>query len=140
MEFDEKIMMISASAIVIISYFFNIIAKKTNVPSVLLLIILGVIIKYGLLAVGIEIPQSIIDSALPVLGNVGLVLIVLEAALDLELSKEKWPVIWKSFSVAFLSLIIGVVVIGVLYSPCPALHTNFIRVYHKVKNAPLRGH
>lgn len=38
------------------------------------------------------------------LGIVGLVMIVLEAALDLELTKEKWPIIWKSFLVAFCAL------------------------------------
>jgi len=32
-------------------------------------------------------------------------MIVLEAALDLELTKEKWPTIWKSFSVALISLL-----------------------------------
>ena len=41
---------------------------------------------------------------LEVLGIVGLIMIVLEAALDLELKKEKWPVIWKSFTIAAFSL------------------------------------
>jgi len=43
-------------------------------------------------------------STLEVLGIVGLIMIVLEAALDLELKKEKWPVIWKSFTIASFSL------------------------------------
>ncbi|WP_407933778.1 cation:proton antiporter [Draconibacterium orientale] len=42
--------------------------------------------------------------ALEVLGIVGLIMIVLEAALDLELKKENWPLIWKSFTIASLSL------------------------------------
>lgn len=45
-------------------------------------------------------------SSLEVLGIIGLIMIVLEAALDLELKKEKWPVIWKSFTVASLSLVL----------------------------------
>jgi NhaP-type Na+/H+ or K+/H+ antiporter len=43
--------------------------------------------------------------ALEVLGNVGLIMIVLEAAIDLKLKKERWPIIWKSFLVALLALI-----------------------------------
>ena len=43
-------------------------------------------------------------STLEVLGIIGLIMIVLEAALDLELKKEKWPIIWKSFTIASLSL------------------------------------
>ena len=36
----------------------------------------------------------------------GLTMIVLEAALDLKLLKEKWPLIWKSFVVALLALVV----------------------------------
>jgi len=50
--------------------------------------------------------DKLIFSTLEVLGIVGLIMIVLEAAIDLELSKEKWPIIWKSFSVALLSLMV----------------------------------
>jgi len=96
-------LVIGASLVVVFSYFFNIIAKKTNIPSVLLLIILGILIKQGLHYVGVErIPY--LPLILELLGTVGLIFIVLEAALELELSKEKWPTIWKSFTVALLSL------------------------------------
>jgi len=43
---------------------------------------------------------------LEVLGIVGLIMIVLEAALDLELKKEKWGIIWRSFSVALVGLVL----------------------------------
>ncbi len=99
---------IAASAVIILSYFFNVISQKTNIPSVILLIAAGIGMHYGLDAFKqSEIKNFIIDNnnILPILGQVGLILIVLEAALDLELSKEKWPVIWKSFSVALLALL-----------------------------------
>ena len=91
---------IAASAVIIISYFFNILSKKTNIPSVLMLIALGVVAKQ---TTGLD--GSSFMSALEVLGNVGLIMIVLEAALDLELTKDKWPIIWKSFAVALIGLI-----------------------------------
>lgn len=95
---------IGVSLIVIISYFFNIISKKTNIPSVLMLIVLGLLIKQGLKAVGLS-TGDLLFNVLEILGIVGLIMIVLEAALDLHLTKEKWPIIWKSFSVALLSLV-----------------------------------
>lgn len=99
-------LVIGASLVVILSYFFNIIAKRTNIPSVLLLIILGILIKQGLHYVGLErIPY--LPLLLELLGTIGLIFIVLEAALDLELSKEKWPIIWKSFTIALLSLLVS---------------------------------
>ncbi len=42
---------------------------------------------------------------LELLGIVGLIMIVLEAALDLKLEKEKWPILWRSFLVGLLGLV-----------------------------------
>lgn len=50
--------------------------------------------------------DGLIFGTLEVLGIVGLIMIVLEAAIDLKLSREKWPIIWKSFTVALISLIV----------------------------------
>ena len=41
-------MIIICAVILILSFIFNSIAKKTNIPSVLMLIILGVILQYAL--------------------------------------------------------------------------------------------
>lgn len=95
---------IGLCVVVIISFFFSFVAKKTNIPSVLMLIILGIGIQYLFKYIGIE-PEYF--NTLEVLGIVGLIMIVLEAALDLELKKEKWPIIWKSFVIAFVSLIVS---------------------------------
>jgi Kef-type K+ transport system membrane component KefB len=97
---------IAISVIIIISYFFNIISKKTNIPSVLMLIVLGLLIKQGMKFIGFSAGDMLFN-ILELLGIVGLIMIVLEAALDLRLSKDKWPTIWKSFSVALLSLVIS---------------------------------
>ena len=91
---------IGASLIIIISYLFNLISKKWNIPSVLLLITLGVIIRYSTGITHIDGKSPILG----VLGIVGLIMIVLEASLDLELKKEKIGLIIKSFSVAVIAL------------------------------------
>ncbi|MDG1283315.1 MAG: cation:proton antiporter [Flavobacteriales bacterium] len=90
------------SITIIISYFFNLYAKKTGVPAVLMLIGLGIIINYVLRFSGVVKPNLL--PILEVLGVVGLILIVLEAALDLQLLKEKIGLITKSFLVALLGL------------------------------------
>jgi Kef-type K+ transport system membrane component KefB len=95
---------IAASLIIIASYFFNLLAKRSNIPSVLMLITLGIILKQVMVWVGMSNINWF--PYLEVLGIVGLIMIVLEAALDLELKKEKWPILWKSFVIALLSLIL----------------------------------
>ena len=92
------------STTIIISYFFNLYAKKTGIPAVLLLIFLGIIINYSLRIFGYSKPDLL--PFLGVLGVVGLILIVLEAALDLELLKEKVGLITKSLLVATIGLAI----------------------------------
>ena len=99
---DSYGLIIVFSLTIIVSYFFNLYAKKSGVPAVLMLIGLGIIIHYGLLLFG----EKSLDLARPleVLGVIGLILIVLEAALDLRLQKEKASLIIKSFLVALLGL------------------------------------
>ncbi len=95
---------IGGSLIIILSYFANLLAKRTNIPSVLVLIGMGIGIRQMMHTFGIhDIPyESLI---LELLGTVGLIFILLEAALDLELSKEKLPLIWKSAAISLLILI-----------------------------------
>ncbi|MBI1267542.1 MAG: sodium:proton exchanger [Cryomorphaceae bacterium] len=98
-------LVIGASLVIIVSYFFQLFARKTNIPSPLLLIALGILLQQGLHTIGItRIPYE--GLLLEILGTVGLIFIVLEAALDLELNKDKWPIIWKSFLVALVGLLL----------------------------------
>lgn len=85
---------------IIISYFFNSYSKKSGVPAVLLLIGLGVVVNF--VAGGWN---DSFTEMLKLLGTVGLILIVLEAALDLKLLKEKFGVILKSLAVSIVALV-----------------------------------
>jgi len=114
--FDSYLFIIAISGIVIISYFFNVIAKKTNIPAVLMLISLGVLLQIP--AWYFNFNKETLKPVLEVLGIVGLIMIVLEAALDLELKKEKWGIIWRSFAVALIGLILTTL-------GCAALFTFF---------------
>ena len=104
-EYNPYIAVIATSVIIILSYLFNLVSRKTNIPSVLLLILLGIGLRQVADYFDIE-TGNLLFSVLEILGIVGLTMIVLEAALDLELSREKWPIIWKSFLVALAALVI----------------------------------
>lgn len=106
---NAYLFLIGLCIIIIVSFFTNILARKTNVPSVLILIGLGVGIQQALTYLNME-PNYF--SSLEVLGIIGLIMIVLEAALDLELKKEKWPIIWKSFTIASFSLVLTSITIS----------------------------
>ncbi|MCO4807182.1 MAG: cation:proton antiporter [Flavobacteriales bacterium] len=96
-------LVIAASVLVILSYFFNLLSKRINVPSVLMLIVTGIIIRQVMEYMSI----GSIDwfPYLEILGIVGLIMIVLEAALDLKLERKKMPLIGKSLIVALIGLV-----------------------------------
>jgi hypothetical protein len=97
---------IAAASVIILSFLFNMLAKKTNIPSVLMLILLGVGVQlYQKPDISTGGSEEWLMSVLEILGNVGLIFIVLEAALDLKLKKEKIGLITKSFLVALIALI-----------------------------------
>ena len=99
------ILIISGSVVLVLSYLYNILASRTNIPSVIMLILTGILIQQGLVALG----HTDIDlmPLLEILGIIGLIMIVLEAALDLELNKEKLPLIGKTAMVALACLIVS---------------------------------
>jgi Kef-type K+ transport system membrane component KefB len=105
-------LVIIGSLIVIISYLFNLVAKRYSIPSVLLLIILGVILKGLVSATSMQAPD--LTPILEVLGTIGLIMIVLEASLDLELEREKRHLISRAFFTALVTLLLSAVLIGLV--------------------------
>ena len=98
----EYIAIISASIVIIMSFIFNFISIKTNIPSVLLLIGLGVTIQVAIPSIR---NNSLLNNSILIIGKVGLILIVLEAALDLKIKKNKIVLIIKSFIMALFGLL-----------------------------------
>lgn len=90
--------------LLLIAYLFDLTSHKTRIPSVILLILLGWTMQ--LLADWIGIKIADLSQLLPVLGTIGLTLIVLEGSLDLELEKGAGSVIGQSFLLAFLSFLL----------------------------------
>jgi NhaP-type Na+/H+ or K+/H+ antiporter len=100
--FGSYPLIIAGCLIILLSFIFTKIANRTNVPAVLMLIGLGVIIQYGLKLM--KIPEIDFFPILEVLGIIGLIMIVLEASLELELKRNKIKLILKSLLIAGLGL------------------------------------
>lgn len=110
--FNPYIALLFVSILVILSYLFDIASKKWKVPSVLFLLGTGVALKQISIYYNIDIGENFF-SYLHFLGIIGLIMIVLEAAVDLDIKRSKIPMIRKSALLALLVLIISSISIGV---------------------------
>jgi Kef-type K+ transport system membrane component KefB len=95
---------ITICALLLIAYVFSITSPKTKIPSVILLLLLGWIVRQ--LSDFFELNIPVLTPLLPILGTVGLILIVLEGALELELNKSKTPIIKRSFFIALVPILL----------------------------------
>ena len=100
--------------LIIFSYVFDIIARKTKFPAVILLMFTGVSVRLATTIYGID-NFDFLDGLIPVLGTIGLILIVLEGALELNITVNKLPVIIKGFLAAGLILILNVIAISLAF-------------------------
>lgn len=94
---------ISFCVLLLVAYLFDLTSSKTKIPSVLFLLLLGWAIRQLTFWSDIKLPDF--SPVLPVLGTIGLVLIVLEGSLELELNKSKFGLIRKSFFGALLPML-----------------------------------
>ena len=100
--------------LIIFSYVFDIIARKTKFPAVILLMFTGISVRLATTIYGID-NFDFLDGLIPVLGTIGLILIVLEGALELNITVDKLPVIIKGFLAAGLILILNVIAISLAF-------------------------
>lgn len=83
-----------------VALLFDLTASKTKIPSVILLLLLGWLVARA----PIERPD--LSFMLPILGTMGLILIVLEGALELEIDRSKIPLMRKSALAALLPMLV----------------------------------
>lgn len=115
MKIDAYSILVVLSVMVVLSYFYNYLAGKLKIPSVLLLIASGLGLQYASQAFNLRIPPT--QTMLEILGVTGLIFIVLEAALDLKLEKTKLPLISKAFfsALGLLALTAGFIALIFVY-------------------------
>ena len=109
----EEILILGC-CVVVLSYLFSILARYIRVPSVLLLLFAGIALRLVADSNDFQVylPPTLVEG----LGVVGLIMIVLEAGLDLKLEKSKVPLIRNSFFSALVIFVVSAVLItGILY-------------------------
>lgn len=105
---------ITFCVLLLIAYVFDLTSSKTKIPSVILLLLLGWSVRELTILLDIHLPDF--SPILPILGTVGLILIVLEGALELELNKSKFGLIRKSFFGALIPMIALAFIIAIVFS------------------------
>ena len=101
--------------LIIFSYLFDSYARKTKFPAVILLMLTGIIIRVISSLYGFN-DFIFLDNLVPVIGTIGLILIVLEGALELEISIEKLPIIIKGFFAASFILIVNIFALSFVFN------------------------
>lgn len=94
---------ITFCVLLLIAYVSDLTSSKTKVPSVILLLLLGWFVRQ--LSVWLDVQLPDFSPILPVLGTIGLILIVLEGSLELELNESKFGLIRKSFFGALIPML-----------------------------------
>lgn len=113
MVFNAYTILVVISCLVILSYLFSFLSEKLRIPSVLLLIAVGIGLQFLSRYAGLNIPPT--QTLLEILGITGLIFIVLEAALDLSIERKKIKSIGEAFISAAVILILNSLVIAAIF-------------------------
>ena len=104
---------ISLCLLLLISYVFDVSSPKTKIPSVILLLVVGWAVRQASDFFGIGIPN--LSPILPIIGTVGLILIVFEGALDLELNRSKKGLILSSLLMSLVPMLVLSIIVGLAF-------------------------
>lgn len=104
---------ITICALLLLAYVFDLTSARTKIPSVILLLLSGWLVRQLFNFLEIRIPD--LTPVLPVFGTVGLVLIVLEGSLELELNKSKLPLISKSLFASLIPILVLAFILSFLF-------------------------
>src|SRR6478609_3126297 len=110
MHISPELILIIIASVVVVSYLFSIASKYIKIPSVLLLLATGIAVRVIAGQQHWELPLT--EQLTEMLGAVGLIMIVLEAGLDLKLGREKISLIRSSFLAALFIFILSLAGIG----------------------------
>jgi Kef-type K+ transport system membrane component KefB len=105
--------LITLALLILIAYGFDITSPKTKIPSVLLLLLSGWIVRQATLFLHLQIPDF--NALLPLIGTIGLILIILDGGLELEFNRSKIRVINKAFLWALLPMVVLIVLLAGLF-------------------------
>lgn len=96
--------------LLLIAYAFEVFSNRIKSPSVILMLLLGWLAQQAVSYFNFYVPD--LNVVLPVFGTVGLILIVMEGAMELEISREKMPLIRRSSVMALVPLLLLAFALG----------------------------
>ncbi len=120
---DFNWILLALSTVVLASYLFDILSRRSRIPSVVMLIATGVGLQLFFDFLGWKIAS--VNILLPILGTLGLVLIVLDGALELRLSVEARSLITRATLLALFGLALTAGIIAA------AIHAYFGASWHQ---------
>lgn len=123
MKIDAYTILVVLSVLVVLSYSFNYLAGKLKIPSVLLLIVSGIGLQFAAEYLNLKLPPT--QTLLELLGVTGLIFIVLEAALDLTIHRNKLRLIGRAFLSALVLLAITAGLIASIF--VTYFDTNYVQ-------------
>jgi len=94
---------LAASALLLIAYLLDIVGRRWKLPSVVLLIGTGIALRQVMDSTHLHLGW--VDPIVPVIGTLGLILIVLEGALDLTVSRERLGLMAMSLTSTLLGFV-----------------------------------
>lgn len=103
-------LIITICILLLIAYAFDITSRHTKIPTIIFLLLLGWGVKQ--ITEVFELNLINLNPLLPVFGTIGLILIVLEGGLELEINRQKKDLIKNSFWSALLPLAALCIIIG----------------------------
>jgi cell volume regulation protein A len=104
---------IAFSGLLIFSYVLDIVGRRFRLPSVILLLVTGIAARQ--LLDRLDVHLTWVNALVPVVGTLGLILIVLEGALDLTLRRERMTLVARSATAAVLGFAACMAVLAALF-------------------------
>jgi len=104
---------LAVSALLVFAYLLDIAGRRYRLPSVVLLVVAGMIARQVMDRTGLHLAW--VDPLVPIIGTLGLILIVLEGALDLSLRRDRAAMIGRALASAAVGFGICVAAFAALF-------------------------
>ncbi len=111
---NPYLILIFFSSLVLCAFVWDHFGRRLKVPTVLFLLGTGLGLKALANYAGLD--YSFVNDSLPIIGSIGLILIVLEGSMELEITADKRKIIHRSLWAATLLLVFGSLVLAIGFS------------------------
>src|SRR5262245_62895026 len=112
---------LGVSGLLLIAYLLDIVGRKLKVPTVVLLIAAGMALREGLDLMNVHLRW--VDPVVPIIGTLGLILIVLDGALDLRIRRERAHLVGVASAAALGGFLVCTVLFAALFRYALGLDT-----------------